>query len=125
MSKSKALTIEEQVRKILGRRLHTTFYESRAERTIKTRGGEHVFDLVSSKGSIVGEVKSTKYPPSGKPLGTKVGDLSRDILLLLGVKRAKRRLLVFTNKKLFDYFKETVQAKIANSLAVETILVEV
>jgi hypothetical protein len=90
-----------------------------------TSGGEHVFDLVSSKRSIVGEVKSTKYPPAEKSLPTKLGDMSNDILFLLGVKRTKRRLLVLTNKKFFDYFKETVEAKIADSLGVETILVEV
>lgn len=50
--------------------------------------------------------------------GGETGNLSRDILLLLGVKRAKRRFLVLTNKKLFDYFKGTVQEKIADSLGV-------
>lgn len=103
------------MRRNLEKRYHTTFSTSRTQRTIKLPGGEHQFDLVSSE---------AKYPPTEKPLPTKVGDVSRDILLLLGVKRAKRRLMVLTNKKFFNFFINTMQARIANSLGVKTILVE-
>jgi len=115
---------EEQVRRCLEKRYHTTFYRSRTKRTMRIPGGEHAFDLVSSRGSIVGEVKSTRYPHAGKSLPTKVGDMSRDILLLLAVKRSRKRLLVLTNKKFYDFFVQTEQAKIADSRGVKTIFLD-
>lgn len=124
MTKSSGLTREEKVRRKLETRYHTTFYATGNQRSIQIAGGKHKFDLVSSKPRIVGEVKSTKYPPAEKSLPTKVGDVSRDILLLLGVKRAKERLMVLTNKKFYDFFINTRQARIADSLGVKTILVE-
>jgi len=124
MARSRGLSKEELVKRALETRFHTSFLRDRKAQTIRTLGGEHSFDLVSSKVRIIGEVKSTQYPAAEKSLPTKVGDVSRDIILLLGVKRAKRRILVLTDKKFFDFFINTRQARIANSLGVKTILVD-
>jgi hypothetical protein len=108
------------VRAILERRLHTPL----PAQAVELPGGRHRFDLFSSKAGIVGEVKSTKYPPAEKSLNTKVGDISRDILLLLGIKSAKRRLLVLTDRRFFEFFKQERQAKIAILLGIEILWVE-
>ena len=122
MTESTGHRTEKRVRGILEAYLHTSLD---AQQPVETTGGRHRFDLVSEKAGIFVEVKSTKYPKEEKSLPTKVGDISRDILLLLGVKRAKRCLLVLTNKKFFEYFTQKAkQAKIADSRGVEIVLVE-
>lgn len=108
---------EEKVRSVLGKEFRTKFSKKRLITDIN-----HEFDLVSENQRIVGEVK-TSEPNSramkGNGLRTaQLGDLARDCLLLLTVK-ADRRILVLTDKTVFEKFKETQYGKAAIRLGID------
>lgn len=71
----------------------------------------HEFDLVSDDMSIVGEIKS-----GIKSRGNYLGALS-DCLFLTRVK-AKKKLLVLTNKEFYGYFKVNSEGVIPNNIEI-------
>jgi hypothetical protein len=71
MTEPRALSEQDRVRKRVEMCYHTAFYTNCAQRTIKLPGGEHEFDLLSSKASIVGEF--TKYSSAEKLPRSRVG----------------------------------------------------
>ena len=113
----KTTAIEDKVRRKLKEELGSPFREA----GLLVGGKLHRFDIVSHDRQTIGEIKSTVYPASGKSLDTKVGDMSSDILLLLG-RRARRKMLVLTDKRFYDWFVETPQAKVATKKGIEIIL---
>ncbi len=85
-------------------------------------GIEHEFDLVSEDETIVGEVKTSGEGRIGlthNRFQTIFGDISRDCLLLLAQRRAKRRIFVLTDKKVFERFLESQYGKAAKALGIE------
>ena len=115
--RSKMTRIEDKVRRKLKKEPGSPFREV----GLLVGGKLHKFDIVSHDRQTIGEIKSTVYPASGKSLDTKVGDMSSDILLLLG-RRARRKMLDLTDKGFYDWFVKTPQAKVATKKGIEIIL---
>lgn len=68
----------------------------------------HEFDLFSHDGTIAGEVKSGKdLYRNGKIKPYRFAGLCLDCLYLMNVK-AEKKLLVLTNKEMFDAFKKMI-----------------
>lgn len=98
---------EERVRRMLGKRLNTTFKKKRLPIGFKSDGTrkEHEFDLVSLDGEIIGEVKTFKpLKGGGRPSG-KI-DTTFQACYLLEKVEARRKLLVLTNKEFYMRFKK-------------------
>ena len=114
---------ENFVRKVLSKR-YGAIFEEREVHLLGTKKG-YKFDLVSSDGSIVGEVKSYVYsmPSGGRPSG-KIAHASEACLFLMHAKGAKRKLLIFTDKEFFENYKKERQGQIAEFNGIELILVE-
>ncbi len=92
------------MRKKLEEELGLTLNKKRIE---VVEGIEHEFDLVSEDESIIGEVKTSGEGRIGlthNRFQTIFGDISRDCLLLLAQRRAKRRIFALTDKKVFERF---------------------
>jgi hypothetical protein len=93
------------------------------KRKMKLAGGEeHECDFVSADGRIVGEIKTSepnKQKLSSKALRTAtLGDISRDCLLLLGTK-ARKRILVLTNRVVYRRFIASKYGKVAKELGID------
>jgi len=87
-----------------------------------------MFDFASKDGLIVGEVKTyepNKQNPNGPLRSAVKGDLCRDCLLMMAVKRAKRRILVLTNKTVYEKFMATQYGLATKVLRIEVFPVEV
>lgn len=112
--------------KVLEREFHVPFTETAVN---LPHGARHSFDLVSKNQKIVAEVKTSepnKAPGRGNYLrSAQLGDLARDILLLLVVRKAKKRLLILTNKTVYDLFLATPYARAAIALGIEVRYVKV
>lgn len=90
-------------------------------------GGVWKADLVSGDGKIVGEVKTGTYQETGKPY-THIQVACEALFLLLSVKGAEKRLLVFTDPSFHDLFKTYMKGryfKAAESLGSEILLPEI
>ena len=71
----------------------------------------HEFDLVSEDMNIVGEIKSGR-----KSTGNYIGALS-DCFFLTRVK-AKKKLLVLTNKEFYGYFRANSEGVVPNNIEI-------
>lgn len=71
----------------------------------------HEFDVVSDDMNIVGEIKSGR-----KSRGNYVGALS-DCFFLTKIK-AKKKLLVLTNKEFYEYFKVNLEGVIPDNIEI-------
>ena len=106
--------IEDEFQKIL--------YTKRRDRTLivghRSNGEEikHEFDLVSEDKSIIGEVKSDKY--------TKKHHSNTRFFRILGACRylelvkAKKKLLVLTNKKMYEIIKHDLDGLISTDIKI-------
>jgi len=110
------LEAERIVRNRLEYKLQKKFYTKRRDRTLivghRSNGEEikHEFDLVSEDKSIIGEVKSDKY--------TKKHHSNTRLFRMLGackyleLVKAKKKLLVLTNKKMHEVIKHDLDGLI-------------
>lgn len=80
---------------------------------------EHEFDIVSPDETIVGEVKSYKLLSSGNRPSAKIAHIAEACLFLLHAEKAKKRLLVFTDKEFFEYVKRGTICKIAKANGID------
>ena len=112
---------ENKVRHILEKERGESFEQRVVPLVGADRG--YKFDLVSSDGTIVGEVKTAEYKGGNK--STAVARLSDACLLLLGAKGAKKKMLILTDKRLFELFREERQGRIAAKNGIEIRLVKV
>jgi len=87
-------------------------------------GGYFKFDAVSDDQQIVGNIStSAGRTARGKPAIGKYHKIKSDILYLLNVENANRRLLIFTEQSMLDYFaKEQNVGRLPSNI--ELILVE-
>jgi hypothetical protein len=116
---------QERVRAVLEKEFGVGLSEWEAAlRGTKNRGCK--FDLVSPDGSIVGEVKTFTPIKNGrhKPFA-KISGTSEACFFLIHAKRAKKRLLVLTDREFFELYKRERSAEIAESEGVDIRLVEV
>ena len=119
MSVSSGISAEEKVRKKLERELGVALYKKRIQ---IIEGVEHEFDFVSEDGSIIGEVKTSGEGRSGlthNRFQTIFGDISRDCLLLLAQKGAKKRIFVLTDETVSRRFQGSQYGKAAQALGIE------
>ena len=111
--------METAVRK----KLEDEFGVSPPERRLTVvEGVMHKFDLASEDASIIGEIKTsgervTNFQPTR--LRAIWGDFSRDCLLLLARRDAKKRIFAVTNEFIYREFRKSQQGKAAESLGVE------
>jgi hypothetical protein len=114
--------------KSVRRELEKEFGVPLKERAVPLRGAKtgYKFDCVSSDGSIVAEVKTYKSPTSGgKRPSAKIAHASDACLLLMATEKAKRKLLIFTNRNFYELYKSERQGQIAESNGIEIRLIEV
>lgn len=112
---------EEYVRKVLSGKFAVKF----EEREVPLRGTDktYKFDLVSPDGSIVAEVKGGKY--KGGKKSTALARLSDACMFLLHAEGAEKKLLVLTEKSLYELFTNERQGQMAKADGIEIMLVEV
>jgi thiamine kinase-like enzyme len=113
---------ERRARERLQRELRVEFASSRADRTLivghRSTGEaiKHEFDLVSSDGRIVGEIKSDKY--------TKRAQASTRLPRMLAASKylelvsAERKLLVLTNRRMHKILKHDLDGIINKQIEV-------
>lgn len=120
MKKMSSKEKEEYVRNVLSGKFGVKF----EERGIPLRGADKTyrFDLVSPDGSIVGEVKGGQYKGGNK--STALARLSDACLFLLHARGVKKRLLVLTEKTLYELFKNERQGQMAETDGIEIMLVK-
>ena len=119
MSVSNGLNAEEKVREKLAQELGIALYKKR----IQVIGGvEHEFDFVSEDGSIIGEIKTSGEGRSGlnhNRFQTIFGDFSRDCLLLLAQRTARKRIFVITDEVVCKRSQATQYGKAAQALGID------
>lgn len=114
---------EMYIRKVLSKKFNTNLEEKNV--LLEGINGKYRFDLVSSDGEIVGEIKSYKYElPSGGRPSAKIAHASEACLFLMHAKNAKRRLLVFSEKEFYEHYRKERQGQLAEHNGIEIILVE-
>ncbi len=118
----KGLVAERMVRNLLEEKFQKKFYTRRKDRTLivgyRSNGEEikHEFDLVSEDKNIIGEVKSAKY--------TKKHHSNTRLFRILGackyleLVKAKKKLLVLTNKKMHEIIKHDLDGLITPNIEV-------
>ena len=94
-------------------------------KTLKLKpGGQFCFDAVSEDGTIVANIStSSRFSPSGKGPGGKLQKLRADMLFLL-MTEAKHRLIVLTEKDMFELCKTEENAG-RTPVEIEFILVDI
>ena len=118
------LSQEERVRKKLEEEFGMPLHKKRIQ---VVEGVEHEFDFVSEDGSIIGEVKTSGAGRSGlthNRFQTIFGDISRDCLLLLAQRRAKKRMFVLTDETVYKRFQGSQYGKAAQALGIDIRLVQ-
>ena len=113
---------EAYVRELLSKRLGIPL----EKRKVKLKGTniEWEADFVSNDGKIVGEIKTADY--KGKP-GTAIPrNLCAPYILLENVVGAEKRILVFTEKNLFNHVMDNKEGQIAkyNGIDIQLILID-
>jgi hypothetical protein len=113
---------EDLVRKTLEREFLTFLPKMKVN---LVHGSSAEINLCSREKGIFGEVKTTRLHASGNYPKTKIGNVTSDLVLLMGVKRAKKRIFVFTDRDFYEWFKDKPWARIAESKGIEIRLCEV
>jgi len=119
------LSQEERVRRKLEEEFGVPLHKKRIQ---VVEGIEHEFDFVSEDGSIIGEVKTSGAGRSGlthNRFQTIFGDISRDCLLLLAYRRAKKRIFVLTDETVRRRFQASQYGKAAQALGIDIKSVQV
>ena len=76
-----------------------------------TWGGQFAFDAVSHDGTIVAAIStSAARTATGKLATAKFQKLKTDALYLLHLEAEARRVMVFTEESMFDYFNKAASA---------------
>lgn len=114
----KPYEVEKAVRERLGGMYGTRFRRAKLIIGDRSRGEPqiHEFDLISENGSIIGEVKSGRCSTTNYNLALV------DCFYLSKVK-AKVKLMVFTDKGLYEYFRDKSRGLISEDI--QTILISV
>ena len=121
MRMNEQLRKEELIREKLNKEYGKNFKKSK----VKLEGIEEEWeaDLVSDDGTIVGEIKTADY--KGKP-GTAIPrNLCSPYIFLKNAVGAKKRLLIYTKKKLYDHVIKSREGKLAINDGIEIILMEI
>lgn len=107
----KPCSIEKLVRERLGEMFGTKFRKNKliTGYDSKKRPQLHEFDLISENIDIVGEIKS------GKCTRTNYNLALVDCLYLSKVK-AKTKLMIFTDKELYEYFRDNSEGVISKDI---------
>jgi len=95
--------IEPCVRKWLTDRYRKFFEEQEIRLELKT-GGRHRFDVVSKDRTIVGGIKATSLREDGGVGAGAIKSIFTELYFLSLVK-AKKKVLILTNKGFYDLFK--------------------
>ena len=119
---AKGLEAERIVRERLQRKFRKRFYTGGRDRTLivgrRSNGEEitHEFDLVSKDKSIVGEVKSDKYTERAH----RSTRLPRMLMACryLELVRAKKKLLVLSNKEMYEVLKRDLDGLISPQIQI-------
>jgi len=107
----KPCSIEKLVREKLGEMFGTEFRKSKliTGHDSKKRPQLHEFDLISENMDIIGEIKS------GKCTRTNYNLALVDCLYLSKIK-ARTKLMVFTDKELYEYFRDNSEGVISKDI---------
>jgi hypothetical protein len=116
----KAKSEERRVRKALQRELKVKLPEKEVSLTGACK--PYAFDMVSPDGTIVGETKTYAWRRKRKP-DTATARASDACLFLLHAKDAKKRLLVLTDRKFYEYYVRSRQGQMvqADGVTIRTI----
>ncbi|MFA5155038.1 MAG: hypothetical protein WC453_01245 [Patescibacteria group bacterium] len=122
MANTKILSqlIEPYVRERLREKIGCEFYNKDIKLKLVT-GGSHKFDIVSLDKNIIGDIKSHQTRENGRAGVGSVKSIYFDIYMLSLVK-AKRKILVLTNKNFYNFFKRISTGK--TPLDIEIMLIE-
>ena len=84
------------------------------------------FDFASPDRTVVGQIKGSDPPIKGRSKGnarpTQLAEFSRDCLLMLAVRKARTRLFVLTNERLYDRFRGSVYGEAAKAMKIVLVL---
>jgi ABC-type microcin C transport system duplicated ATPase subunit YejF len=107
----KPYSIEKLVREKLGEMFGTKFRKNKLITGYDSRKRPqlHEFDLISENMDIVGEIKS------GKRTRTNY-NLALVDCLYLGKIKGKTKLMIFTDKELYEYFKDNSEGVISKDI---------
>lgn len=95
------------------------------KRSVKLKGIDEEWkaDFVSDDGTIVGEIKTAGFGGKG---GTAIPrNLCSPYVFLKNAVGAKRRILVLTEKRLFEHVMESREGKLVENDGIEIILMEI
>ncbi len=106
--------IEPYVRKWLAQRFQKEFEKGEVELKLKP-GGLHRFDAVSKDREIIAGIRSSVARKNTWQEGGKIKATYTEILFLTQV-RAKKRLLIFTDKLFFEKFKKRSERRFPKSI---------
>jgi hypothetical protein len=122
MANTKILSqlIEPYVREKLRQKIGCEFYDKDIKLELVT-GGNHKFDIVSLDKNIIGDIKSHQTRENGRAGVGAVKSIYFDIYMLSLVK-AKRKVLVLTNKDFYNFFKRISTGKVLPDI--EIMLIE-
>lgn len=112
---------EEYVRKVLSKKFGVKLKECKVP--LRGTTETYKFDLVSPDRFIVGEVKGAKYKGGNK--STALARLSDACMFLLHAEGARKRLLVLTEKSLYDLFISERQGQMVEADGIEIMLMGV
>lgn len=122
MANTKILSklIEPYIRERLRQKIGCDFYSKDIKLSLIT-GGEHRFDIVSLDKNIVGDIKSNHVRANGK-VGTGVKKSIYFDIYMLSLIKAKRKIMVLTNKDFYNFFKRVSTGKVLDDI--EIVLIE-
>ncbi len=114
-------TKEKRIREILGREFNTKFRKEKLRIGHRSDGSAivHEFDIVAKtqEGLIVGEVKASRYGNEARFITTKFHRVLT-ACVYLGKVKAARKLLILTERKFYERFKEKSDGLIDNEIEV-------
>ena len=118
---------EQRVREILSRELNTQVRKKKLEIGHRSNGSirKHEFDIVAKtpEGLVIGEVKASRYGNEARFITTKFHRVLT-ACVYLGKAKAVRKLLILTERKFYEMFKEESDGLIDEDIEIRLIELE-
>ena len=115
---------EKRIREILSKELDTQVWKKKLEICHRSNGSirEHEFDIVAKtpQGLVVGEVKASRYGNEARFITTKFHRVLT-ACVYLGRVKAVKKLLILTERKFYERFKEESEGLIDEDIEIRLI----
>lgn len=115
---------EKRIREILSKELNTQVRKEKLEICHRSNGSirEHEFDIVAKtpQGLVVGEVKASRYGNEARFITTKFHRVLT-ACVYLGRVKAVKKLLILTERKFYERFKEESEGLIDEDIEIRLI----